>query len=64
MIGSSLGKVLEVDEGFRKALIVRIDLEVDNPLRRFKTSQIITIESKKLKIKYEDSKNFVLLVDV
>ncbi|GKU92848.1 hypothetical protein SLEP1_g6520 [Rubroshorea leprosula] len=53
MIGSSLRRVLEVDEGFKKAIRVRIDLDVDNPLRRFKTSQITATESRKLMIKYE-----------
>ncbi|GLT88601.1 hypothetical protein SLE2022_066180 [Rubroshorea leprosula] len=53
MIRSSLGKVMEVDEGFSRAIRIRIDLEVDKPLRRFKTSQFTPTEGKKLKIKYE-----------
>ncbi|GLU03281.1 hypothetical protein SLE2022_204880 [Rubroshorea leprosula] len=40
MIGNSLGKVLEVDDGFRKAIQVKIELEINKPLKRFKTSQI------------------------
>ncbi|GLU00956.1 hypothetical protein SLE2022_182890 [Rubroshorea leprosula] len=37
MIGSSLGKVLALDESFPKSIKVRIDLEVNKPLRKFKT---------------------------
>ncbi|GKU89319.1 hypothetical protein SLEP1_g3472 [Rubroshorea leprosula] len=53
LIGSSLGQVLEVDEGFKKAVRVRLELNVANPLRHFKISQITNTESRKLQIKYE-----------
>lgn len=40
MIGSSLGKVLDVDENFNKVLWVKVELDVNKPLKRFKTTQI------------------------
>ncbi|GKV03031.1 hypothetical protein SLEP1_g15397 [Rubroshorea leprosula] len=43
-IGNSLGKVLEFDDSFHKAIKVRIDLDVNQPSRRFKTSQILITE--------------------
>ncbi|GKV01179.1 hypothetical protein SLEP1_g13756 [Rubroshorea leprosula] len=53
IIGNSLGKVLEFDDSFHKAIRVRINLDVNHPLRRFKTSQISITKRKKLRIKYE-----------
>ncbi|GKU88181.1 hypothetical protein SLEP1_g2477 [Rubroshorea leprosula] len=50
--------VMEVDEGFSRAIRIRIDLEVDKPLQRFKTSQVTPTECKKLRIKYERLSEF------
>ncbi|GKV08670.1 hypothetical protein SLEP1_g20272 [Rubroshorea leprosula] len=46
--GDSLGKVQGLDEGYSKAIRVKIDLEVEKPLEQFKSSQITATESKKV----------------